>query len=292
MAGFSTTLLAITSIIRIRPSMNLAGNVTMDHFFRYRSDRIPVALIAGLFAFDLVVYGLVDDWRWVLAWVLAGLFPKACICSWNHHHQHLPTFHQPWMNRVLEIVYGLHTGITTNAWVLHHVLGHHVNYLDQAKDESAWARKDGSTMGVVEYTFHLAITGYPRAYRVGKMHPRFQRQFLSMGVLVMCLVGVMIYYKPLNAILIFVLPMLMGYVITCWHTYYHHAGLHTDDHFEASYNITHKWYNLMTGNLGYHTAHHIRQGLHWSLLPEFHRALEGRIPKHLYRDPPIPVRFF
>ena len=263
----------------------------MVQFFRYKRDRFPVALITLLFACDLLVYCLVDDGRWVLAWVLVGLGPKLCICSWNHHHQHLPIFLQTWANRLIEIVYGFHTGITTNAWVLHHVLGHHVNYLDQTKDESGWTRQDGSTMGAVEYTYHIAITGYLRAYRVGKMHPRCQRPFLSMGMLLICLLGVMIYYKALNAILIFALPMLIGYVITCWHTYYHHAGLHTDDHFEASYNMTHKWYNRLTGNLGYHTAHHLKQGLHWSLLPEFHRTIESEIPKHLYHEPCIPFRF-
>lgn len=85
---------------------------------------------------------------WLLAaWLLLVIDPKACICSWNHHHQHLFTFHQGVLNRLLELSYAFHTGITTNAWVLHHVLGHHVNYLDQTKDESAWKRRDGSTMG-------------------------------------------------------------------------------------------------------------------------------------------------
>jgi len=263
----------------------------MPQFFRYKADRIPIALITLLFVFDLLVYFLVDDWRWVFAWMMAGIFPKSCICSWNHHHQHLPTFLQTWANRLLEIVYGLHTGITTNAWVLHHVLGHHVNYLDQTKDESGWARKDGSTMGVVEYTLHIAITGYPRAYRVGRKHPRYQHPFLSMGLLLICLLVVMIYYKPLSAILIFAVPMLAGYVITCWHTYYHHAGLHTEDPYDASYNIVHKWYNRLTGNLGYHTAHHVKQGLHWSLLPEFHRTLEDKISQDFYREPVIPFRW-
>ena len=69
------------------------------------------------------------------------------------------------------------------------------------------------------------------------------------------------------------------------------AGLETDDHAEASYNITHKWYNILTGNLGYHTAHHLRGGLHWSKLPEFHKTIEDTIPPHLFRKPSIPFRW-
>jgi fatty acid desaturase len=216
--------------------------------------------------------------------MVIGLGPKVCICSWNHHHQHLPTFRPVWANRLLELIYALHTGITTNAWVLHHVLGHHLNYLDQKKDESGWKRKDGTTMGVIEYTLTIALTGYTRAYRVGRQHPKFQRSFLTMGTIVFLLLCVLATINWFNALFVFIIPMIHGLLITSWHTYSHHAGLDTDSHFEASYNIMNKWYNTLTGNLGYHTAHHYRQGVHWSLLPELHRKIEHQIPAHLYRE--------
>jgi fatty acid desaturase len=62
----------------------------------------------------------------------------------------------------------------------------------------------------------------------------------------------------------------------------------TEDHNQASYNILNRGYNLMTGNLGYHTAHHSRHGLHWSKLPELHAQLARDIPANLYREPGIP----
>ena len=37
-------------------------------------------------------------------------------------------------------------------------------------------------------------------------------------------------------------------------------------------------YNRMTGNLGYHTAHHSEHGLHWSKLPVLHTELAREIP--------------
>ncbi|VAW71673.1 hypothetical protein MNBD_GAMMA10-1029, partial [hydrothermal vent metagenome] len=42
-------------------------------------------------------------------------------------------------------------------------------------------------------------------------------------------------------------------------------------------------YNLFTGNLGYHTAHHHKQGVHWSRLPELHAQIASRIPDRLYK---------
>lgn len=260
--------------------------------FRYREDRLPVLLISTWFLADVFVYFFVDNIYVIVAWVLLGVFPKACICAWNHHHQHLPTFRNVVLNRILEIIYASHTGITTNAWVLHHNLGHHVNYLDQEKDESGWKDSRGVTMSAFRYTCTIALTGYLRAYRVGRKFPKYQSTFISVGTLVAILLALAIWHRPVQACMVFLLPMLCGYIITCWHTYYHHAGLETENPYEASHNIMHSWYNLCTGNLGYHTAHHVKPGLHWSRLPSFHATIAHKIPSHLFRKPCIPFRWF
>lgn len=258
--------------------------------FRYPADRIPTLVITLLSVIDFLLYLAVDSPWILLLWLVLMIMPKGCICAWNHHHQHVPTFRYVWMNRLLEVLYGLHTGITTNVWVLHHVLGHHVNYLDQSVDESRWKRDDGTEMGEFEYTLTTAVTGYPRAFGVGKRYPKYQSAFIGWGLFVFILVATLIYFRPLQGILIYALPMVIGLLVTCWATYDHHAGLDTDNHLEASYNITHRWYNILTGNLGYHTAHHMKQGLHWSKLPEFHAQIVDQIPPHLYQKPFILFR--
>ena len=251
-----------------------------------------MTLIVGLFLLDLAVYQFCSNVWLILAYIIAAATPKIGICAWNHHHQHVATFKYRVLNRLLEIVYAFHTGITTNAWVLHHNLGHHVNYLDQTKDESGWKRRDGSKMGEIEYTLVIAITGYLRAFGVSRRFPKYQPAFLGMGVLVSIILGVLFYHNWVNALLVFLIPMIFGYLITCWHTYCHHAGLDTDDHFEASHNIMHRWYNILTGNLGYHTAHHVKPGLHWSKLPEYHAKIVDKIPPHLFIEPCAPFRWF
>lgn len=259
--------------------------------FRYREDRFPVSIFVAIAALDLLVFWVADSVWLLIAWLLLWIVPKACICSWNHHHQHVPTFRMPVLNRLLEVVYAFHTGVATNAWVLHHNLGHHLNYLDQKRDESAWRDRGGRTMGLVRYTLTVAATAYWRAFQVGRRHPKYQRGFLSCGVLVLVVLSLLLWTNPLNATFIYVIPMLMGLLGTVWHTYYHHAGLDTDNHLEASHNITHRWYNLATGNLGYHTAHHMKPGLHWSRLPEYHATIADKIPAELFVEPCIPFRW-
>ena len=252
--------------------------------FRYPQDRLPVILILLLSALDFCLYFLVDNTGVLIAYFFLMVIPKLNICAWNHHHQHLNTFRNKPLNRILEFFYALHTGITTNGWVLHHVLGHHHNFLDQTKDESRWKRKNGTVMGEIEYAFNVAATAYPRSYQVGKSHPKVQKDFILYGLLSFILVGLLVWFKPTQGLLLFVLPVITGLVLTAWVTYDHHAGLDTDNEFEASYNNLNKWYNLFTGNLGYHTAHHHKQGVHWSLLPNLHEKIKDEIPPSLIHN--------
>lgn len=252
--------------------------------FRYKADRVPVAIITSLFFADLCAYFTIDNRRLLVLWAAGMLMAKLFVSAWNHHHQHVHTFYQTFLNRLLEIVYTFHTGFTTNVWVLHHNLGHHLNYLDQSKDESAWQRKDGTPMGIWEYTFVIAITGYLRGFRVGQRYPKFQRSFVGMGLANLAILLVLLWYRPYSALIVFVIPMCIVYVGTCWATYHHHSGLETDDHLEASRNITNRWYNMISGNLGYHTAHHMKQGMHWSKLPELHETIADKIRPDLVSD--------
>ncbi len=247
-------------------------------------DRIPVLVFLSWTFVDFVLYFTVDNLWWLAAYWLLMIVPKGSSGAWSHHHQHCPTFTSTALNRMLEFSHALHTGQTTNLWVLHHVFGHHLNYLDQTKDESRWKRKDGSRLGELEYALAVTLTAYPRAFRVGARFPRERRDFLIFGLLTSTLVAGLVAHRPGQALLLFVLPMFLSTLFTSWVTYDHHAGLESTDPYSASFNNVSRWYNILTGNLGYHTAHHLRQGIHWSELPELHASIAHKIPANLYKD--------
>ncbi len=259
--------------------------------FRHAEDRIPIALITLLFCFDVWVYATVSSLFWLVSWTAVGAVIKGHVCAWNHHHQHVATFVPTLANRALEIVFALQTGVTSHTWVLHHSVGHHVNYLDQKLDESRWMRADGEKMGELEYSLVVALTAYPRAYAVGRRFPKYRRVFVSMALLTLAIVVGLVWARPIPALFVFVLPMLISLVLTAWATYSHHAGKPTSSHFVACNNIVHRGYNLLTGNLGYHTAHHYRPGVHWSKLPELHARIAHEIPSDSYLSPGFPWRF-
>ncbi|MEM7328160.1 MAG: fatty acid desaturase [Pseudomonadota bacterium] len=257
--------------------------------FRFQEDRLPVAIFVALFALDVLVFATVTAWPIVLAWAALSVPAKVCIASWNHHHQHVPFFHSATCNRLIEVIFGLQTGAVSNVWVLHHNLGHHDHYMDQSKDESAWRAPNGRVMSTSEYTWKLAMTGYVCAFQNSANHPAIRRTFVIMTLFHIALLGVLVWLNPCNAAAIFILPMLISFVMTCRHTYDHHAGCSEEDEYAASNNITHRWYNILTGNLGYHTAHHLRPGLHWSKLPAFHARIADKIPPENFRGPGLPM---
>jgi fatty acid desaturase len=261
-------------------------------FFRHRADRPYVFLFVLLFAVDLTVYALVDNPWLVVGYLVASIFPKAAVCAFNHHHQHVTTFHQAWANRLLEVMYFYQSGVSTNAWRLHHSLGHHLNYLDQTKDESRWARADGSRMGEMEYAFITAATAYTRAWKVGEKFPEDRRVFAAMGLVTAIVTSLFVAYRPVPGLILFVLGPLFFLWGTAWATYAHHSDRSTENHLVASNNIRQTFYNVLTGNLGLHTAHHSKPGVHWSKLPELHASIESQIPPEAFVAPGWPWRWF
>ena len=251
--------------------------------FRYKEDRWPVIIILSLSLLDFILFFTVESTALLVSYYFLMIIPKGVISAWNHHHQHLFTFRSTALNRILEFFYALHTGVTTHLWRLHHVLGHHLNFLDQEKDESRWKRNNGSKMGALEYTLIVAATAYPRGYNVGKKHPKQLKPFVIYSAITFAIVALLMWYKPLAGLFLFALPMITSLLFTTFVTYEHHSGLDTQNEFEASYNNDNSLFNVLTGNLGYHTAHHHKMGVHWSKLPNLHETIVDKIPAELFR---------
>lgn len=257
---------------------------------KYKADRGRVAFVLGAFAAHAAVWCFATPLVAALSIVPLTLL-SVFVAPINHHHQHLESFRSALLNRLYEVVLALQTGVAPYAWVLHHNLGHHRNYLHQRPhaqaDESTWTRVDGRKMGRVEYTIDLLLRHQSDIYQVGLRHPKVLRSWLLMKLPVWGLLGALLWLNPLNTLLVFLVPAFLTLVHTIWATYEHHAGCETGDPLLASVNRDNRLYNWLSGNLGLHTAHHLRPGVHWSLLPQIHAQIRHRIP-----DEQILTRFW
>ncbi len=263
--------------VRITAAPDRRGTI-----LKYKADRGPIAYVVGAFILRLAIWGLATPLICaisVIPLVLLGMF----IAPINHHHQHVNSFRSGWLNRLYDLLLALQSGVGPYNWVLHHNLGHHVNYLNQppeeSPDESHWTRADGTQMGRLEYSVHLLVHHQIDIVRVGLRHPKYFRYFLLMKLPLWGLIGVGLWLRPLETVLVFLLPAFLTLFHTTWATYEHHAGCPRNNHIDASRNRENRAYNALTGNLGFHTAHHKRPGLHWSLLPELHERIRHQIPE-------------
>ncbi len=253
--------------------------------FREPIDAIPATAIVAVTAMQLAIcFGVSDPRRVLLA--VALLFPfQLNFAGMCHNHHHRSTFRRPLANRVFEVAMFFQLGMLPYGYTLHHNIGHHRHYRDQTRDSNRWRRSDGSVMGAWEFAARLCIDMYPTVWRIGRSHPALLRRFLRMAAVCAAIFATLVALRPLNAVLVFVLPLPAALLLQAQATYWQHAGLASDEPLRASRSVLDRGYNLRTLNLGYHTAHHLRPGLHWSRLPDLHAAISGMVPPELVDRP-------
>ena len=72
-------------------------------------------------------------------------------------------------------------------------------------------------------------------------------------------------------LLFLVMPWLAAQIMLVGVNLLQHQDCDTNSEFDHSRNVTGRVINFLLLNNGYHTAHHLRPSMHWSLLPDFHR---------------------
>ena len=249
--------------------------------FRYRADIPAVLLVLGVLAAQLIIFFTVDS-HWAAAgWVLLLSVAQVSAGAICHNHHHVNTFRPRWLNRLYECVFYLQTGTSPFSWTLHHNIGHHGHYLTPESDPSGWVHRDGRPMGRIYYCLYNTARVYPEIHRIGQRFPglygRFKRMFVLANLPLLAFAAV----DPVRTLVVFVLPMIGQLLVLLDNTYGQHAGTDTRDHYHASRNVELPLYNLTSWNLGYHTAHHLHPGVHWSQLPQLHRRIRHRIPDDL-----------
>ena len=248
---------------------------------RYRADVPAVVLVLAVMLAQLSIFFLIDS-HWMALGLVALLLTvqvsSGAIC---HNHHHVNTFRVRWLNRLFESVMYLQTGTSPFSWTLHHNIGHHRHYLDQDTDPASWKEPDGRLMNRIKFDVVNAARIYPEIMRIGQKHPALYRRFKLMFVLANLPLLVFALIDPLRTLIVFIGPMVLLLLILLDNTYGQHAGTETDNHYVASRNVELPLYNLTSWNLGYHTAHHLLPGLHWSKLPELHQQIRAGIPEEL-----------
>jgi fatty acid desaturase len=210
-----------------------------------------------------------------------------------HLHIHRPFSRRPALNLLFDLSMGATTGMTASNWRMQHLYGHHrgidLPYRgnraiveDYSPPRALWF----SAMSIWE-TFYSPIR---ESWRKGildnvKLPISYRWAFCDQLLLVL-MVAVLAAWQP-RVVLIYLLPWyLVTHFVTRYVDYLNHYGCDetSDDPYVRANNSLSWWFNYSTHNFGYHTAHHIRPGAHWTELPAIHRAIADKIPeRHLKR---------
>jgi beta-carotene hydroxylase len=248
---------------------------------RYPADRPAVAQVIAVLGAQLWIFFAVEShWAALGLVLLLGGLQVSCgaIC---HNHHHVKTFRVDWLNRLYESVLYLQTGTSPFSWTIHHNIGHHGHYLEPHEDPSGWQHRDGRMMGRLFYCLYNSARVYPEIMRIGRQYPAVYRRFKIMFVIANIPLVAFLAMDATRTLIVFVGPMIAQILLLLDNTYGQHAGTGTDSHYHASRNVELPLYNLTSWNLGYHTAHHLHPGVHWSELPALHEKIRDRIPEEL-----------
>jgi fatty acid desaturase len=246
---------------------------------RYRADFKTLGFVAGYFG--LVAVGWLSPSR--SPWLLGPLLVLICFASFfgaviTHNTVHCPIFEQRWLNRVFQLVLTLTYGHPVSSFVPGHNLSHHVHTQTQ-KDvmRTNKMRFRWNLLNGLFFMFRMAPdimradTRYMTAMRSRK--PAWFRQMLAEYAILYGIYAVLLWIDW-KAFLVFVyLPhRYAGWGIITMNLL-QHDGCDAESEYNHSRNFVGKLVNWFTFNNGYHTVHHMKPGLHWSLLPQAHARL-------------------
>jgi fatty acid desaturase len=248
---------------------------------KFKADRLPIFHLVIVFLTQLTLYVGIQSPVGLL--IAAVVMTPICFLTVpiTHNHFHLAIFNKQSLNRIIELILFLQNGFTEGTWKPTHNL-HHAHYLDpraraERHDPNTWIdAKTGTQLELYRYVIPFMWGHFRRHASMSGRRLKYGSSW-SVRVVRALVLAALIVIHPFAALCLFFLPMAVSQLLTAIHGYYQHAGLETDDPYEASFNYHGPFFLY---NIGYHTAHHLQPGLHWSRLPAAHQRIEMRIPRN------------
>ena len=251
----------------------------------YRSDIRSIAFVLLAIAAPAV------QWAGLLrhpALYVAGYGLAFIACVVNHNHQHHLTFVPRWLNRFFGVLLTLAMGLPATAVVAMHNFNHHVhNNHEEDFVRASLVRFRWNLLNLLFFPF-VALARYApfkaremRAWRIER--PQLYRQVMLERLVLYPVYLLLLLLDPVETLVYVILPQLFGQWGILAINHIQHDGCDEDSAYNHSRNFVGRWLNWWVFNNGFHTAHHLRPGLHWSLLPEFHEEIRPEIDPDLQR---------
>lgn len=193
-----------------------------------------------------------------------------------HNTIHSPVFKNKTLNRIFQYILSVAFGGPVSAYVPGHNLSHH-KHLQTAKDNTrTYKLRYTSNFLNQVMCFFVMLPGLLKtemsfAKQLSAIKPKWSRQYrIEFAIVWLWRLG----WLCVNVKLFF-LVLLLPNTFCVWGifgtNFWQHDGCDENHPYNHSRNFTGKVLNFLICNNGYHGAHHMKAGLHWSLYPEYYK---------------------
>lgn len=246
---------------------------------RYKADRRTLAIIGGWFALLIA--------QWIFApsnpLIAVPLIMLSCSGAFlgavaTHNAVHCPVFHERWMNNLWQVALTLTYGHPVSSYLPGHNLSHH-RHAETVRDvmRTDKARFRPHLFNLLFFTASIgpSIMGAEIKYArfAAKRRPRFTRQLIFETV---CMVAFFVTLLALDwrktLLYVFIPWQYAAWGIVTMNLL-QHDGCDSQSPWNHSRNFVGGIINWFAFNNGYHTIHHLKPTLHWSLAPAEHQRV-------------------
>ena len=207
------------------------------------------------------------------------------ITAINHNIGHIPIWRSKALNQITEYTAGTLQGIPLFLFTTIHIDSHH-KYNQGKKDATRLSRvgEHNHMLGYLVYPFFtLSPVRKLRKEYLKKLSysSKELKKVLLQHIFLLLLWTTCLYLDWQKTCLLLILPQLIGIHFLMASNYLQHAKCEVGSEYNHSRNFTGKVFNTLFFNVGYHTAHHQNQRLHWKDLPTLHQTLRPHIHQKL-----------
>lgn len=192
-----------------------------------------------------------------------------------HNTIHCPLFKNKSLNKLFQIVLSFTYGHMVSAFVPGHNFSHH--RFTQEQNDIMRTRKLRFRWNFLNQLLFFNVIGghiirdeIRYVNKVRKLKPSWFKQYLAEAFFVFPTKIGLTIYDPVPGLLLIWVPHFYAAWGIVGTNFWQHDGTDRNHKYNHSRTFTGKILNFFALNNGYHTAHHMRPGLHWSLLPAWH----------------------
>lgn len=249
----------------------------------YRSSDLQSVLYLLLFPSLIIFQWQLDAIQWILYALTCVL--SLGIVAINHNIGHLPMWKSRALNQFTEYLAGTLQGVPLFLFKTVHIDSHH--RYNQSEEDATRVARAGDHNHLLGYLIYPLYSLAPvRSLRgrylseLSRSSPEF-RKIVVQHFLLIILWGVTFSIDWQRTLIFIIIPQVIGIHFLMASNYLQHAQCEVGSEYNHSRNFTGKCFNWLFLNVGYHTAHHLQDRIHWTELPHIHESIKHHIDERL-----------